>query len=263
MAPAAVLFQETFESYSVGNLNGNGGWSGDNAVQVASGGLSYTSLGLIVPGGSQHAEWSAIASNGLISNTFAGQNGNEVWFSFTMNVTATDNSSRFFIGAGSQTDNNHSGGIGDATTGSAALNAYYRNNSQTPVSAAAAQIYGTTRFVVGRISKDGPASASDFDRIEIWLDPFDRNLSLSTFRLAESASFSMGVDAGGIDTFMMATIGTASSVKVDNIVVGTTLGDVLKPYFSPIPEPATATLLLTGSLMLRYIRRSRLISRKP
>lgn len=251
---ATILLQENFDSRNLGDLNGQNGWTANTALQVTTGGLSYTGGNLSVSGGTQHSEWTNANVEALGSKAFTSQSG-EVWFSLTINVTATTTTSRFFFSVNDDTDLANSGYIGQINTGSQALLTGYRAGSTQYVSGNAALPQNTTLFIVGRYSKDGN-HATEYDKMEMWVNP--TSTSLGVVFTAAHATAGSGISSG-INTFLISALtssGTGATVLWDNLLVGTTQADVLDVY--AIPEPSTyAALGGLAALGLATLRRRR------
>lgn len=239
LSNAAVLLQENFNNLTTGDLNGQDSWTADAGLDVAAGGLSYNSGTLSIAGGSKHATWSGANVQPLGSKTFASQTG-EVWFSLTINVTATDTSSRFWFYVSDDADLNDSGVVGQINSNSTALAGGSRIGSSQAFSANSSLNIGNTIFIVGRFSQStsgGTAAVGDYDKMEMWVNPDSTTLGVA-FTAANTTG--TGITTG-IDTFALTALGTGSTVLWDNLLVGTSQADVLNVY--AIPEPSTYAAL--------------------
>ena len=253
----ALLLTETFDGLTVGDLNGQNLWTADAALDVVAGGLSYTNGTISIAGGSNRATWSNVAADALGSKAFANQSA-DVWFSLTVNIVSTTTENRFEFYVSDDADNNNAGKIGQVRTNNGTLQGGYRVNSQTPDGGNVTVPYNETIFLVGRFSKDGSASTTNYDQMEFWLNPDSITLESTpsaTYTVAASTIYHSAiaaVDTFGISTFIAS--GTGSEVGFDSVRVGTTKADVLDIY--AVPEPSATMLLCFGVLGLAC-RRSR------
>jgi hypothetical protein len=241
IAPAhgALLLSENFDSLSVGDLNGQNGWSADAVLDVASGGLGYSSGDISVSGGTKHAVWSGANAQPIGSKGFASQS-DEVWFSLTIKVVATNTSSRFWFYVSDDADLGNAGVVGQINTGSNALLGGYRATTSQFTSAGTSIDVGNTLFIVGRFSQTGTSpTVGDYDKMEMWVNPDSTTLGVAFTATNTNGS---GISTG-IDTFAITALGTGSNVIWDNLLVGTSQADVLDVYASTIPEPSTFALL--------------------
>src|SRR5690606_349633 len=151
-------------------------WTALSGVNVTAGGLGYSAGTITVAGGANHVQ-SAVGGDAATPNAtkgFATQSG-DVWYSFTMKTTASENSDRYWFGVGEEVSINSglTGAFGD--TGSDNKNVFAQTrlnttgvNSPTSLSQSLDEIY----FVVARLSKDGAATNTNaYDRMEVWIDP--------------------------------------------------------------------------------------------
>lgn len=234
---SAPLLVENFDSLNITDLNGQNGWTADAALDVASGGLSYTKGIISIDGGDKHATWSGANVQPLGSKAFASQSS-EVWFSLTINVTATDTSSRFWFYVSNDADLADAGVVGQINSNSTALAAGSRIGSSQAISANSSLNAGNTVFIVGRFSQTGiTTTVGDYDKMEMWVNPDSTSLGVAF--TATNPTGTTGGITGGIDTFALTALGTGSTVLWDNLRVGTTQADVLDVYV--IPEPSTYT----------------------
>lgn len=257
-AHATLLLSETFDSRNTGDLNGQNGWTANTAVDVATGGLSYSAGTLSIAGGSKHAQWTNLNVQGIGSKTFDSQSG-EVWFSLTINVSATTTNSRFWFYVSDDADLNDAGAVGQIYTGSNALGAASRIGSSQTASTPTSLNIGNTLFIVGRFSQSttgGTVTAGDYDMMEMWVNPTSTTLGVTTFTALSATG--TGIKTG-IDTFALSALtasGTGATVLWDNLLVGTTQADVLNVY--AIPEPsAFAALGGVAALGLAALQRRR------
>lgn len=249
-AHATLLLQENFNDLTIGGLNGQNGWTAGSGLNVAAGGLSYSNGLISISGGANHATWSGVNTNPLGSKEFASQSG-DVWFSLTLNVVATNTSSRFWFFVSDDATLNNSGVMGQITDNSTALQSGARIGSNQAASSPTSgysftqgNLLGQTLFLVGRYSKTG----TNYDTMEMWVNPDSANLVNSGANYFRAQNAVSGGIASGIDTFALSALGTGSSVQWDNLLVGTTRADVLDVYV--IPEPSVVLLVGLGAVAL-------------
>lgn len=254
---AAVIAYDSFDSYSTGTLNGdNGGTSWSNAfavtggtVNVISGGLSYSSGSININGGTQSVSiQGASNNNALITRQFTSQSGSgDIWFSFLFRANTGaggDDFLQFWAGANSNVNGSGAllyssaifndritSGTGVITTGTSTI----------PATAA------TTHLLVGRFSTAGAPSATNYDRIELWVNP----TSTSAFSGAadvtaeRDSAISTGISWFGVRT---AFLDASDDYRFDELRFGTTA-------LSVIPEPNICILFGIGLGALVTFRR--------
>ncbi len=249
---SAPLLVENFDSLNIADLNGQNGWTANAALDVASGGLSYSNGAISIAGGDKHATWSGADVQPLGFKAFASQSG-EVWFSLTINVTATDTSSRFWFYVSNDADLGDAGVVGQINNNSTALAAGSRIGSSQAISGNSSLNAGNTLFIVGRFSQSqtgGTAAVGDYDKMEMWVNPDSTTLGVASAAINTTGT---GITSG-IDTFALTALGTGSTVLWDNLRVGTTQADVLDVY--TIPEPSSyAALGGLAAMSLAALRR--------
>ncbi len=257
LSHAALLLQENFNNLTIGDLNGQNSWSANAAVDVVAGGLSYSNGTINISGGSNHSEWTNLNAQGIGYKTFASQSS-EVWFSLTINVSATTTNSRFWFYVSDDEDLSDSGVVGQINTSSNALLGGARIGTNQAVSSGTSLSIGNTLFIVGRFSQSttgGTATVGDYDKMEMWVNPTSTSLGVALTAVNSTGT----AISSGIDTFALSALtssGTGATVLWDNLLVGTTQADVIDVY--AIPEPSTfATLGGLAALGLATLRRRR------
>jgi len=255
LSHAALLLQENFNSS--GPLNGQNGWTANANLNVVAGGLSYNNDSISISGGAYRAQSNVVvdAATPLAVNSFASQSG-EVWFSFTMQVVGTPNTaSRYWFWVSDTTSINTgmTGAVGATVAGNNTIYSEIRTISTSTNQASSHNVAGgQTYFLVGRLSKEGPAIDSNvYDRMELWVNPTSTTLSDPTVSNRAGSAVT-----GGITYFGLTGVATAADLAWDNLRVGTTQADVLDVY--AIPEPSTyAALVGLAALGLVTLRRRR------
>ncbi len=255
LAHGSLLLQEDFNSLTAGDLQGQNGWTAVSDVDVAAGGLSYSSGTIVISGGANHSVWSGANVQPIASKGFTSQSA-EVWFSLTIRVTATDTSSRFWFYVSDDADLGNSGVMGQINSGSQALLTAYRANSTQFASGNASLDVGNTLFLVGRFSQTGISSTvGDYDKMEMWVNPNSATLGAGANYFSATNVTGTGISTG-IDTFAVTALGTGSTVLWDNLRVGTGQADVLDVHV--VPEPNALLLLgLAGIFGIGVRRRNR------
>ncbi|WOO40092.1 PEP-CTERM sorting domain-containing protein [Rubellicoccus peritrichatus] len=229
-AQGITLLNENFNSLSIGDLNGQDGWSAVTEMDVAAGGLDYSNGDISIDGGTNHAVWTNASAQGAASKAFTGQTG-DVWFSFTYNTVSAGGNSRYWFQVGESSGLANSGVMGRIQSNSGLIYSGYRVNTSQFISGGSALPAGNV-FLVGRLSKDGTAGAgTGYDLMEMWINPSSTTLGVAN--IAENAA---NFDVT-IDTFGISVLNDSSTVQWDNLLVGTTQADVLDIY--AIPEPST------------------------
>jgi len=249
----AVVLEENFGALSPGGLNGQNSWTAVSGVNVVAGGLNYSSGNITINGGNRHASHTLLSVGvaPIAYNQFAAQSG-DVWFRLTFRVSASVNNSRYWFWVSDTTSINSgvTGTAADSNTGNKNLFAEIRNNT-SPVSTLAAGINDSTiNLVVARLSKDGTATNTDaYDRMEVWLNPDDAALGAPTATANGPINSSF---TGGIAYFGLTTLNTAAKIEWDNLLVGTSQGDVI---WATVPEPGSMALLVLGCVASWAFRR--------
>jgi hypothetical protein len=189
----------------------------------------------------------------LATNDFASQSG-DVWFSFTLLVDSSVNNSRYWFWVSDTTDINTgiTGAIADNNTGSKVLQADVRNITASNSATATGFEEDSVLFLVGRLSKDGPATnLNAYDRMELWVNPTSLTLGAASATANGTTAYSF---TEGVANFGLTTLSTAADLQWDNLRVGTSQADVVNNYLV-IPEPSAGLLLGLGAMGLVLRRR--------
>jgi hypothetical protein len=252
-AHASLLFSEGFNYTSGGNLGGNlnpGGnaWgSGNNALTIASGNLTYP--GLQDLGGNElSVAWGPPNSAGSIINTFANVTSGTIFYSFLLDTTTAPtggNSYLTSLNPGTSAPNGGSDALtiyigSTSTAGSYRLGVRTGSSSQTYLTGLSV---GNTYLVVAEYDF-GAGMAS------LFLDPTPGASMPAADMTATPAS---GKAPTSIDDVGFKVVsGFSAGYLVDNLLIGTTWGDV-----TPTPEPSSLVLAGMGALGLAIARRMR------
>jgi len=258
-AHATPLLSENFENsiFTVGtDLNGKNGWTANAAVDVVSGGLSYSNETFTIAGGTKSVQSAATAAP-LANTTFTSQTG-EVWMSFTLLVKSSINGDRYWFSLGSNSNINtgFNGTVGNTNTGDKKLGAEARTNSSAAPGTTNAFSDNQIILLVARVYSDGTASTpAAFNHVDLWINP-----ASTTLGAANSSGIQATSAVTSINSFALTALtnsGSGPTLQWDNLLIGTTQADVLNVY--AIPEPSTyAALGGVAALGLAILHRRRL-----
>lgn len=231
-AQAVLIFADSF-NYTVGSdLNGQGGWTADNAKTDLTAGLAGSAALTLLPNGDN------IASHAL-SPSITGTFYTSTLIRFTGTVNQNDFGAGWFnnqpgLGFGVKGNQDSPSGVSDLfarlTLGEAAY-----GQDITP---------GVTYQLVAKFGHDG----AKYNNVTLWVNPVNQaSPSVST------------TGNGGNPTinaihFRTANLGANENVTFDNLRIGTEWIDVV-----PVPEPAT---FIAGALLLLPFGASTLRIRK-
>ncbi len=231
-ANAGILTFDNFD-YPDGSLVPNGGWATH----------SGTAGDLLVSGGQAVVEHGAPSEDA--NKTFAGSTG-DVYFGVDFSVddlgapfSGTD--FEYFIHFSDGGSSNFRARVDvQAPTGGGDFTVGIATNSSTADASWASDLsYGTTYRAIVRYNQDTNES-------QLWIDALlDTDTSILGADLADPGLSVTAIALRQSDSSENETI------RVDNLVVGMTFGDVV----NPVPEPATLALMGLGGLAL--IRRRR------
>jgi hypothetical protein len=245
-ANATLLFSEAF-SQTPGALGGavNPGnstaWSGGNAgLNIVSGNLTYP--GLADQGGNELDVSNQTAGTSV--NTFANTTTGQVYYSYLLDVTTADGANDYVtaLNPGSGGPNGSSDAIDQYIYASGKIG--LRTAGATTVTLSSPLLsLNTTNFVV--LEYDFSAQTA-----YLYLNPTPGGSQpAATLTLASVTAVS------AIDNVGFKAQSTTGNFLVDNLLVGTTWGDVTPTV---VPEPTTVMLVGAGlSLMLGLVRRRR------
>jgi len=245
-AGATLLFSEAFNytapSSLAGNVNpGNSiAWSGGNAgLNIASGNLTYS--GLTDQGGNELSISNLTAGSSV--NTFANTTSGQIYYSYLLDVTTVDGANDYVtaLNPGTSAPNGSSDAINTYLYSNGKIG--LRTAGESTVTSSSALSLSTTYFVVLEYNF-ATTTAS------LYLDPTPgASQPAATLTLAGSGSVT------AIDDVGFKTQSTTGDFLVDNLLVGTTWGDVTP---ATVPEPSTWALVGSGlALMFSVVRRRR------
>ncbi len=253
---AAPVAYDGFEQYSAGALSGASGgtgwsanWATDGAYMgVAAASLSYTGGAITINGGARAGQANDPRDyQDIAHRQFATQTGT-LYFSFLYNAVSNWEGNDFLqFMLNNDTVNTNSGSIGDLSTSNARFGARIGMGNGGGTTDSGTNITpGTTYFLVGKISKTGVGHATDYDQMDLFINP--------TTLTEPGTTDATKVADSGITTlsyFSMRANSIDSSngvVQFDELRIGTTYADV-------IPEPASGAVFLGGLAMLFAGRR--------
>ena len=289
-AGASIVVSETFDSYSIGPLGGQGtlGYNGASWNQgtgthtVQAGGLEYSGS---VSGGGSYTVGSTAGNSVLATHsgstdpafslqiaahpaslnaTSTGKT--EIWISYTLQVSNAQLSPIFYFDNQSNTSfGNAEFGFGYDPTATGGFN--IRRGSTWSGSRIAGPIsVSTTYYIVGRQSTSASLYEDHrWDRGEMWINPvLNPDGSLPT---ADMTFDNGGNGQSDWSMIMFRFYGAAvgRTITIDNIAVGTQYawnpGESFETRsgISPIPEPSWVGLVLAGMACSTLLLRRRLI----
>lgn len=228
ISQADVLFSDNFNSYTNGNLVGQGGWAahsaaGANPVQVSNG-----SIAIQQPSGSAED-----VNHSLGATLGAG----DTWY-YSMNVDVTSSSTLVYFAMLLQGTGNFEGKlfVAPSTVGGDFVFGITGSASTAPTTWATGLSFGSDYQVV---------VAYDFDTTNatLWVDP----TSQSSTSVNNTGSFD---DAATAIAFRQS--GGGSVETIDNVIVGTTFDDVVP---TGTPEPSSIALAALGGMGCLFMLR--------
>lgn len=282
-AQAGATSTESFNSYPLGDLNtqnGGTGWAGawtapTSAEVVANTGgppamnpLQYQYGGLFISGGGQALKVTGNSDN-LAYRTLASSQSSDVWISYLARwqSSAPEGSNKFLVfWFDNVATGDHSGvpNIGLKSNLGAPLGggdyedfvvrlSYPGSGADWAGDVKPPELSGG-HFVVGHLYKNASATYNAF---EMWVDPFYDELN--TLHSRGYIYALDNADSTTLTSFNMVGIRSANlsgdTILIDQIVLGTTLNDVLGGGSDHTPEPLTLAGLGMGLVgLVRYVR---------
>jgi hypothetical protein len=257
-ARAVLLFQDGL-NYAAGGLNasdvspaglsGNAWSSGSSHITVVNGNLTYGGL-QDLGGNSVQDVWGISA--GSVINTYTAQTSGSIYYSFLINCTTAPSTSTYLtsLNPGTGAPNGSSDAlqvdVGPSTAGGFEVGIRTAGASITLANTALS--LNTTYLVVAEYTFGATGSAS------LFLDPTAGGAQPSAdVTLAGNGTVASIADIG----FKAQTTTATGTFLLDNLMVGTTWGDVT-PMATATPEPSTLALAGVGllGLALRFRRRA-------
>ncbi len=253
-AQATLFFADGF-NYAVGGLNasdvspagtsGNAWSSGSSHITVVSGDLTYAGL-QDLGGNSIQDVWGVSA--GSVVNTYTSQTSGSVYYSFLINCTVAPSASTYLtsLNPGTGAPNGSSDALQvDIAPSGAGFKVGLRTVGASITTAATVLSLNTTYLVVAEYTFGGTGSAS------LFLNPVaGGSQPTADVTLAGNGTVTSLADVG----FKAQTTPTTGTTLLDNLLIGSTWGDVT-PVSTASPEPST--LALTGLGLLAVAARFR------
>lgn len=238
----ALLFSQGVDSLTVGNLNGQAGFSAMTDAQIVTGGLSYSNGDITVAGGSQHISTAGLVpgNNVVYSNTFAAQSGT-VYFSIVMDWTNQGNDDFLFFGLSDAASSSilnsgglviHNQGTAEGTVSGRIRNDGFANTTTTSTGFDFGINTSSPVMIVGSLSK---VASTNYNTLNLWVNPSSLTEGVSDLTVTRD----MGI-ASGLDTLYFFSGAANENDEVlgqDNILIGTT-------YETVVPEPGSFGLIL-------------------
>jgi len=218
---ANILFSDNFNSYSSGNLVGQGGWAAHSAAGLTPVQVSGGAISLVQGSGSRED-----VNHGLGATMGAG----DTWYySFDVSVSGFSNIvyfSLFLQGTG-----NFDGKLFIAPSTASDFTFGLSGSSSSPATTWGTPLtYGTPyRIVV--------SYAFDTKAVSLWVNP----LNQASASISDTSNFQDAVTA---IAFRQAS--ASNTEVIDNLVVATTFQEALTGV--SVPEPSTLALALVGGL---------------
>ena len=240
---ATLLFSEGFNYDSGLGISSVGSWSaGANSDALQIGTVNLTYPGLLDLGGN-----SLIISNGVVATSsvapFANQNSGKVYYSLLFNSAGLNVGNNYFtaLNPGTTAPNGSSDKIDMYYYTNGKI--YLRANPQSATATTPVLNLNQTYLLVEMIDLDAKTAS-------LWINPTPGGSEPTPDATLASLS---ATDIANVGFKAQSTTGSPTYI-VDNLLVGTTWGDVTPA----IPEPSTIALAAAGlGLMMTVIRRRR------
>jgi PEP-CTERM motif len=228
---ANILFSDNFNSYSSGNLVGQGGWAAHSAAGLIPVQVSGGAISLVQGSGSRED-----VNHDLGATMGAG----DTWY-YAFNVSVSGFSNIVYFASFLQGTANYEGRLfvgpstgSDFTFGLSGTSSSMVSSWGTPLT------YGTPYRVV-------VSYAFDTQAVSLWVNPVNQ----ASTSISDTGSFQDAVTA---ISFRQAS--ASNTEVIDNLVVATTFQEALTGV--SVPEPSTLALGLLGGLAgLVALRRKR------
>lgn len=189
------------------------------------------------------------ALDNVFSREFAATN-TSIYFSVVVKQVAGQDASSDFVQFNLTEDNDYhnSGSIGFGhTVDTSTIFARMRDGSNDAAATSGTLTQGETYLLVGKLWKSAGTTASNFDRMSLYVNP---NSLVEASNPFVTASRSSGINTMDMLLGRIARLDPGDQILFDELRIGTTFGDV-------VPEPASMSLVLGGAgLLLRRRRRA-------
>ena len=253
---AALIYDESFESFDAGDVAGQGNWSFTDTGSTettshkinTTGGLSYSGGAVNHSGGSNFLRTTDKGED-WASVTFSSQNGDEIYLSFlaknpggwfhTLGLSDDVPTSATGLPMGGSTFN--------GTEARARIGSNVFGGSNDSGNVGDLEHNGNTVLYVGKLWKSTSGASETYDRFSYTINP-------TTLTEPASWNFTASTDTGlaSADTILLRSGNNKVDFETDMLRVGTTYDAVV------IPEPGTLALMgifLGAAVMVTMKRR--------
>lgn len=251
-AQATVIFQDDFESRTVGALNGQATWFSPSSptygvYSVADGGGLGNS---IIGGGNQRITSPTGSGNASVATyaTFTPTTSDRVYVRF--NISTSHNNSGPFFGFRIADGNTYVSCLGIALR-NGRIEARATNSGGSHVSAIGTTFQTATTYTIAFLASK-TTSGGNYDQVEAWLNPSlpgETDTDLINWVDTNSGSGIMATSDTGVSqfsyiAFQKGATGTQPAIQLDSMMVA-------------IPEPGTISVLALTGVALIVRRRMR------
>ncbi len=244
-AQATLIAWDNFESYTAGNnLNGGNGGMGWTGSWTGGAGDVTVESGIIPSQGLSMQVSDVGGTVNLIRRTFPSQTGT-VYAGFQIRPSSfeDDDFIQLYFNSGGNNDSAGSGGIRNvAGNPFFARASNLSNNSDSSITAIDNQTYQ----VVLRLARTGAAHASNYDRVDLFVDQVNEGVP--------DATSTANTNTSSLNAFTIRTASLEADdfAAIDNLRIATTYNEALAPV---IPEPSSSSLMLLALGVLGMLGR--------